>query len=485
MQAYDLVVKGGSLVIPRFGLVKADIGIKGEKISAIGQDISDDDCLQVIDASGKFVFPGAIDSHSHIGIYRPLDQDAKTESASAASGGITTILSYFRTGKSYLNKVAPYKEIFPELMNLSRDSFIIDYGYHVAPMTGTQLSEMEWMVRECGISTFKYYMFYKMIDLAGSSSSNKYLMLEDSLDFGFLYRLMKEVVRLDVLLKGSGGIRLSIHCENPELIPVLTHEVKEKGSGNIMQDYSNSRPGWIEDLAIREVGAMANATGCKVNLLHLSSREAIDAAMRVAAEYPHIDFLLEATLHHLGLSTDSDYGVLGKVNPPVRDQSHVDYLWNATIQGDIRTVASDHACSLKAFKKDDLWTSMPGFGGTSLMFPVLVTEGYHKRGMPLERIAELSALNPAIYHHLFPEKGSIMVGYDADLAIIDLHTEKEVNTEILYSAQDFTPFEGLKLKGWTDCTILRGKVIFENAEVTGTPGYGKYIKRPVGCHPER
>jgi dihydropyrimidinase/allantoinase len=122
---------------------------------------------------------------------------------------------------------------------------------------------------------------------------------------------------------------------------------------------------------------------------------------------------------------------------------------------------------------------MPGFGGTSLMFPVLVTEGYHKRGMPLERIAELSALNPAIYHHLFPKKGSIMVGCDADLAVIDLDTEKEVSTDILYSAQDFTPFEGLKLKGWTDCTILRGKVIFENAEVTGAPGYGKYIKRPV------
>jgi len=484
MQAYDLAVKGGTLVIPRFGLVKADIGIQGGKISVIGEDIPVGNCSQVIDAAGKFVFPGAIDSHSHIGIYRPLDQDARTESAAAASGGVTTILSYFRTGKSYLNKVAPYKEIFPELMDLSKDSFIIDYGYHVAPMTGIQLSEMEWLVRECGISTFKYYMFYKMIDLAGSSRSDKYLMLEDSLDLGFLYRLMKEVARLDRLFKDSGGIRLSIHCENPEIIPVTTQEVKENSSGNIMKDYSDSRPGWIEDLAIREVGAMAAVTDCQVNLLHLSSREAIDAAVRAATEFPHLDFLLEATLHHLGLSNDVDYGVPGKVNPPVRDQKHVDYLWNSTIQGDIKTVVSDHACSMLASKKDDLWTSMPGFGGTSLMFPVLITEGHHKRGMPLERIAELSALNSAIYHQLFPKKGSIMVGCDADLAIIDLHTEKEVNTEILNSAQDFTPFEGLKLKGWTDCTILRGKVIFENGEVTGTPGHGKYVKRPTKFHCE-
>lgn len=483
MTTYDLAVKGGKLVIPRFGVIQADVGIKGERISAIEMDIPADSCFRVIDARGKCVFPGAIDTHSHIGIYRPLDQDAASESAAAASGGVTTILSYFRTGKSYLNKVAPYKEIFPELIDLSKNAFIIDYGYHIAPMTGTQLSEMEWLVREWGVSTFKYYMFYKMIDLAGSSRSDKYLMLEDSLDFGFLYRLMKEVVRLDGLFKESGGIRLSIHCEDPEIIPATTQEVKEKSSGNIMKDYSNSRPGWIEDLAIREVGAIAHATGCPVNLLHLSSREAIDGAVTVAKQYPDVNFLMEATLHHLGLSNDNDYGVLGKVNPPVRDQSHVDYLWNATLQGHIQTVVSDHACSLKAFKKeDDLWASMPGFGGTSLMFPVLVTEGYHRRGLPLEKIAELSAFNPAVYHHVFPKKGSIMVGCDADLAVVDLDAEKEVNTEVLHSAQDFTPFEGLKLKGWTDCTILRGKVIFEDAKVTGTPGYGNYIRRPVGFH---
>jgi dihydropyrimidinase/allantoinase len=463
MKEYDLAVKGGTLVIPRFGLVRADIGIRGEKITALGEEIPENSCSQVIDASGKFVFPGAVDSHSHIGIYRPLDEDARTESAAAASGGVTTILTYFRTGKSYLNKVGPYKEIFPELMALSRDSFIIDYGYHLAPMSREQLHEMEWLVRECGVSTFKYYMFYKMIDLAGSSRSDSYLMLEDSLDFGFLYRLMKEAARLDQVFKDSGGIRLSVHCENPEIIPVTTQEVKEKGSGNIMKDYSNSRPGWLEDLAIREVGAIANATHCHVNLLHLSGSEAVDAAKRVA-------------------SYDNDYGLLGKVNPPVRDQNDVEYLWNSTIQGDIKTVVSDHACSSKTFKKGDLWTAMPGFGGTSLMFPLLVTEGHQKRGMPLQRIAELSALNPAIYHHLYPKKGTIMIGSDADLAIIDLNEEKEVTPDALFSAQDFTPFEGLRLRGWADCTILRGKVIFEKAKVMGRPGYGAYIKRPVGYH---
>ncbi len=482
MLNFDLAVKGGDLVIPNFDVIRADIGIKGEKIVAVAENIAPESCSQVVDASGKFVFPGAIDSHFHIGIYRPFDEDAKTESASAASGGVTTILSYFRTGKSYLNKVGPFKEIFPELMELSKDSFITDYSYHLAPMTREQLSEMEWLVRDCGVSTFKYYMFYKMLDLAGSSRSEAYLMLEDSLDFGFLYRLMKEVSRLNGQFKDSGGIRLSIHCENPEIIPVATQEVKEKSSGNLMKDYSDARPGWAEALAIEEVGVMANQTECPVNLLHLSSKEAAEAAKKVAADYPHIDFLAEATLHHLAISTDNDYGVLGKVNPPVRDQSDVDYLWNSTIKGDIKTVVSDHACITTSIKKGDLWTVMPGFGGTSLMFPVLVTEGYHARGLPLPRIAELTSLNPALYHNLYPKKGTIMVGSDADLAIVDLKVEKEVKTDILYSAQDFTPFEGMRLKGWADCTILRGKVIFQNAKVIGEPGYGAHIKRPVKFH---
>lgn len=482
MSDLDLVVKGGDLVIPNFDVIRADIGIRGEKIVAVAEDIAPDSCGKVVDAKGKYVFPGVIDSHFHIGIYRPFDEDARTESASAASGGVTTILSYFRTGKSYLNKVGPFREIFPELMELSKGSFITDYSYHIAPMTGEQLSEMEWLVRECGVGTFKYYMFYKMIDLAGSSSSSGYLMLKDSLDFGFLYKLMKEVSRLNELFKDSGGIRLSIHCENPEIIPVCTEEVKEKSSGNLMKDYSASRPGWGEALAVEEAGFIANQTGCPVNLLHLSSKEAVEAAQKVAADYPHLDFLAEATLHHLAMSTENDYGILGKVNPPVRGPKDIDSLWNSTLKGEIKTVVSDHACTTISFKTGDLWTAMPGFGGTALMFPVLVTEGHHKRGLPLQRIAELTSLNPATYHNLYPKKGTIRVGSDADLAIVDLNREKEVQADILFSAQDFTPFEGMKLKGWADCTILRGKVIFQNAKVLGEPGYGDYIKRPVQLH---
>jgi dihydroorotase-like cyclic amidohydrolase len=116
------------------------------------------------------------------------------------------------------------------------------------------------------------------------------------------------------------------------------------------------------------------------------------------------------------------------------------------------------------------------------MFPVLITEGYHKRGLPLHRIAELSSANPAQYHNLYPKKGALMVGSDADLAIVDIDAQKKITLENLYTAQKFSPEEGMEFKGWTECTILRGKVIFEDGKVMGQPGDGKYIKRPVKLH---
>lgn len=480
MAVFDAVVRGGDLVIPKQGIVRADLGIKGGKIAAIAQEIPDDDGSRVMDATGKKIFPGAIDSHSHIGIYRPLSEDAASESASAASGGVTTICSYFRTGKNYLNKTGAFKDIFPELLEKSADSFRIDYSYHIACMSSEQINEIEWLVKEGGVSTFKYYMFYKSLDLSGDKPSGDYLMLsKDVLDFGFLYRLMSEVARMNKAFAGHNPIKLSIHCENPEIIAAMSAWAKKNPTGNTMKDYSNGRPPWQEALAIKEVAFLADQTGCPVNLLHLSSEDAIDAGMQAVAEYPEVDFLLEATLHHLAMSNDNDYGPLGKVNPPVRDQANVDYLWQAVLDGLIDTVVSDHACHPKDMRQGDLWTIMPGFGGTGLMLPVLITEGYHKRGLDLTRISELSAYNPAVLHNLYPKKGTIAVGSDADLVVVDLNDEKTVTTELLQSAQDYTPFEGLKLKGWPEQTIVRGQTVFEHGKVVVQPGYGQYIKRPV------
>jgi dihydropyrimidinase/allantoinase len=235
-------------------------------------------------------------------------------------------------------------------------------------------------------------------------------------------------------------------------------------------------------MAIKDAEILAGQTKCPVNLLHLSSIDAIEAGKETVEKHPELNILLEGTLHHLGLSNDIPYGRLGKVNPPIREREHVETLWQAVLDGDIKTVVSDHACSTKKIKEGDLWTSLAGFGGTEILFPLLLTEGYRKRGISLQRVAELTSYNPAKYHELYPKKGTIAIGSDADLAIIDLDKEKEVSVENLHSAQDFTPFEGIKYRGWPTDTILRGKVIFENDKIVGQAGVGQYIKRPVKLH---
>jgi len=133
-------------------------------------------------------------------------------------------------------------------------------------------------------------------------------------------------------------------------------------------------------------------------------------------------------------------------------------------------------------KEGGLWSCPPGFSSVALMFPVLITEGYHKRGLTLDRIAELTSFNPARHYNLYPKKGTITVGSDADLVVIDIDEERDVNAGMLRSGQDFTPYEGLRFKGWPQYTILRGKVVFEKGKFLEKPGYGRYIKRPVGLH---
>jgi dihydroorotase (multifunctional complex type) len=482
MSTYDLVIKNGNVVIPKVGVVKADIGIAGEKISAIALHIEPKEAARVIDASGKYVFPGAIDSHFHIGIFRPMDEDAMTESRSAAWGGVTTICSYFRTGKNYLNKSGPYKEIFPEVLEKSKNSFFTDYAYHVTIMTPEQIGEVDMLVKEFGVSTFKYFMFYKLLDLTGQTGSDKYLLLNTSYDLGFLYNYMKEVAKANEKYKDYGIISLSIHCEQPEIINVATQYMRQHETGKPLKDYSDARPAFSERMAVKDAEILAGQTHCPVNLLHLSSIDAIEAGKEAAEKHPELKILLEGTLHHLGLSNDIPYGRLGKVNPPIREKEHVETLWQAVIDGDIRTVVSDHACASKKIKEGDLWTSLAGFGGTEILFPLLLTEGYRKRGISLQKVAELTSYNPAVCHELYPKKGTIAIGSDADLAIIDLDREKEISVENLHSAQDFTPFEGFKYKGWPTHTILRGKVVFENDKIVGQAGVGQYIKRPVKLH---
>ena len=483
MSRYDTVVTGGRVVLAGHGVVRCDVGIKDGRIAALAEDLGPSDGDEQVEAAGRVVLPGGVDSHFHIGIYRPVELDAASETESSLVGGATSVLSYFRTGQHYLNKSGPYREILPEVLASTAGQAYVDYGYHIAIMTTSQLDEIEWLAAEAGVPSFKYYMFYKGLNLAASSADAASYTMSDSYDFGHLYSMMERIAAADAEHGGSGRVSLSIHCENAELIKLFIERVRDAGKPPL-ETYHEARPPLTERLSIHEAGVLADAARVRINLLHLSSDEAMTATAQVRQLYPDLDIRAETTLHHLCLTYDmlEGKGLGGKVNPPIRTRRDVDALWRGVISGAIQWVASDHACCLEELKKDELWPAQPGFGGTALLYPVLLSEGYHKRGLTLERIAELASTNPARAYACYPRKGAIAVGSDADLTIVDLDLEQVVTPELLHSAQDHTPFAGVSLRGWPVRTIVRGRSVFADGDVIGPPT-GEFLHRPLAARP--
>lgn len=480
MARYDSVILGGRVVLPGSGVVPCGIGITAGRIAALADDLRASDGDEAIDATGTVVFPGGVDAHFHLGIYRDLATDAESETESSLVGGVTTVLSYFRTGQHYLNRTGPYREIFPAVLEATRGRVHTDVGFHIAPMTRAQLDEIDWLVGEAGVASFKYYFFYKGINLAADSSDATSYTMSDSYDFGHLYAMMEQVAAADAKYGAAGRVSLSLHCENAELIKLFIERVKGSGLPPL-EAYSKARPPMTERLSIHEAGVMANAARVRVNLLHLSSEEAMIAAGQLHDLYPELDVRLETTLHHLCLTYDmlEGKGLGGKVNPPIREARDVEALWDGVKSGAISWIASDHACCTESMKGDELWPALPGFGGTALLYPVLISEGYHKRGLSLERIAELASANPARAYACYPRKGAIVVGADADLAIVDLDREEVVSPELLHSAQDHTPFQNIRVKGWPVHTILRGRSVYRDGAIISPPS-GTFLPRPQG-----
>lgn len=476
MDRFDLAVLGGRVVIPYTGVVRCDVGIRGGRIAALVDGIRPEQAEEVVDARGKWVFPGAVDSHFHLGIYRSLGDDAESETRSALVGGVTSILSYFRTGRHYLNRSGPYREIYPEVLAAVEGRAYTDYGFHIAIMTEPQLDEVDWLV-DSGVTSFKYYMFYKGLNLTADSTRASEYTMADTYDLGHLFLLMERVSEQARRRRRTGRISLSLHCEHAELLRVFIEQVRRAGLSGL-EAYHRARPPLSERLSLAEAVVLADATRCPINLLHLSSREVMSAAVEAKRDYPHLDVRLEVTVHHLALTYATAGGIRGKVNPPIRTEDDREALWEAVVSGDVDTVVSDHACCFEEEKGEDLWRALPGFGGTALLYPYLVSEGMLRRGLPATRVAELASANSARAFGLYPRKGTVTPGADADLAVVDLDREQEVRPEVLLSAQDFTPFEGMRLRGWPVCTIRGGQVVFAGGEVRGRPT-GRYLRRPL------
>jgi allantoinase len=440
----------------------------------------------VYDGKGRLAFPGVVDAHMHAGIYSPLAEDAVSESRAAAQGGVTSMLTYFRTGQYYLNKGGPYAKFFPEVLKISKGRYHVDYGYHLAPMDSTHIREIPMLVAKHGVASFKIFMFYGSHGLHGrSDEQRKFLMIGkderyDVAHFEFVMRAVQAA--RERFPEKAAQISLSLHCETAEIMTAYTRIIEANRKLKGLHAYHLSRPPHSEGLAVFIAAYLADETALRnINLLHLSSKRALNAALQMAHLFPHIDFRREVTIGHLMLDVTSKAGVLAKVNPPIRPREDVEFLWEKLLEGKVDWVVSDHACcrhETKAAKKTfgNIWLAKSGFGGTEYLLPALVSEGT-RRGLSLNRIAALTSLNPAQRYGL-NAKGDVAEGLDADLALVDPRESWIVRAGDSQSTQGYTPFEGIELSARVKATILRGQLVCENGNVLGRPR-GEYLRRPT------
>jgi len=463
-----------------------DVAVTDGVITAVGPDLDTSGASEVLDGEGRLLFPGVVDAHQHWGIYNELAVDTETESRACAQGGVTTALNYMRTGQYYLNRGGSYAEFFPQVLAASDGRAYVDYAFHLAPMSKEHLGEISSLVGEHGVTSFKIFMFYGSHGLHGrSSSQSDFLMIPederyDLAHFEFVMRAVQKARADHPEL--ADEISLSLHCETAEIMTAYTRLVEEEGELTGLAAYSASRPQHSEGLAVTIASYLAHETDLPtINLLHLSSAKAMDAALRMAATFPEVDFRREVTVGHLLADIDTASGLGAKVNPPIRPREDVEALWRHVLAGEVDWVVSDHACCREELKfgepREDVFVAKSGFGGAEYLLAGMVSEG-GSRGLPLGEVARLTAWNPARRFGL-RTKGAIEVGLDADLVLVDPDRPWTVRASDSESTQEYTPFEGFELTAQVTDTFLRGERVLRDGKVVGEPR-GRYLSRPTG-----
>lgn len=463
MTRCDAVLRGGRVVLSDGSIGEVDVGIVGGKICSLASWGSILDAGRVVDVKGLTILPGIIDAHIHLGhgadITRPrVPSDANSETASAASGGVTTFISYVIASDSY------EEGIFEAIKSVSEKGARTDFGFHFVISTEKQLASIPTYVKEYGVASFKLFMYNR-------GGEGKRLGLPD-IDDGFLYRLAEAA-------DASGAI-VCPHCENIEVAWVLRDRLMAAdpdGNGGLAA-WSNSRPPFLEAEAVHRVSTLARSLGSRVHMVHCSSAAGLEAS--VAQRALGARLTVETCTQYLTHDVDWPGGIKAKVNPPVRTRADVDALWAGIKAGTIDTVATDHVHRDITAKKGGVWKASPGFPGLETLLPVMLTEGYHRRQLPLGRLAELLCENPAKIMGC-PTKGSIAIGKDADLAIVDLDAEWIADEKTMKSDAGFSIYDGWRFKGQVVHTLVRGNFALRDRKLNDDAvGTGRYIYRSHG-----
>ena len=454
MATFDLIVKGGK-AINADSVFFADIGVKDGKIACIGAELQDAET--VYDAKGKLVIPGGIDIHTHIDA--PINgshtlDDWYQGTVSAACGGVTCVVDY-----PMQEKGLTLRGILDKWSKKAAGSAVIDYSFSpvITDRSEEAFEDLPRLIDE-GFPTWKVYMAY-------------WHRVRD-----------EETIRLLDVISSHGGL-LSIHCENDFAIDYLTKKLLSEGKID-PKYHPVSRPPVCEENATQTVIDLAEMVDANVMIVHMCCKGALERA-RAAKKKKNI--IIIETCPHFLLLDDSVYdqpleqACKYVVTPPMRKAEDREALWQGIVSGDISLVSLDH-CAFPYDEKIKLgqesFATIPhGAPGIEARLPVVFSEGVSKGRITLEKFVEVVSANPARIAGMYPQKGTISVGSDADITVIDPEKEVTLSVAQMHSNCDFSPYDGVQVKGYPVATISRGTFIYKDGAVMDVRGHGQLVKR--------
>lgn len=468
--AADLVLKNGLIVTPA-GTIEGGVVVLDGKIATVGGDAILPAAERQIDLAGKYLLPGVIDPEVHLGGHRPLADDFFSETRAAAASGVTTwgmqLVSLAITGGADKVKgpadISTFTQAMPVFYEASRTAAI---DFFLSPILGTDqhAEEMPYLAREHGITSFKLHLQMRG---AWKSAWPAYCF-----DDGTVYSVFETVAKL-----GAPAIAL-LHCENWEIARVLQKHLIDAGRTD-MGAWDDRSPWFTEAGHARTYLYYARIVGCPIYVVHVTTKETIAEIEKAKAE--GLVVYSEIGAHYLVLHKDA-----WKINVPLRDRSTHGTLWRALASGAIDCIGSDHVAHTRtreSMETGNVWTTISGFPSrVEGMLPMMLSEGVNKGRITIERLAQVTSENPARIFGLYPKKGAIAVGADADFVVVDLKRRAKITRDLLHTVTPWSIYEGWEVTGWPVMTIVRGNIVMEwpegepRASVTGA-STGQYLRR--------
>lgn len=462
MNKYDLLIRGGRVVLPD-EVVAMDLAIKDEKIVAMAESGQLGDAVIEIDAHGLTVLSGIIDPHVHMRDPGSNDrEDFITGTKAAAAGGVTTILDHPNTVPP-VNRV----EYLQAKRDHLRDRSIVDFGLYGA--AGAENLDEISKLAKAGVVAFKTFLHG-----APAGREQEFVGL-CATDDGELYSVMSAVAKT--------GLPLVIHAENNAIIESLIARLIEEN--DVTGDaHERSRPVVTELEAVARVAVIGEMVGARVNIAHLSSGSA--AKMIKMFKENGYSLTVETCPQYLFATVEAlnKYGPYAKINPPLRSPEEQAVLWEHLQNGTIDMIGSDHAPHRQTDKeigKSNIFRAGSGLPTIETMLPLFLT-AVNAGKIDLNRLTRIMSLNSALNYGLYPRKGAIRIGSDADFVLVDMAKVHRLEKEKLYSKQSNQAmlFDGFKAKGAPVMTIVRGRTVMEDGKITVDPGFGKYLSGSYG-----